>query len=67
MLAPWPPIRAISQGLIPLIFYGAKVEEDHQQFIDQTYNILSAMGLTTSRPLSTQRCVPNLVRRMERQ
>ena len=31
-----------------LTFYGSKVEEDLQVFIDKTYKILYAMGLTTS-------------------
>ena len=32
----------------PPSFYGSKVEEDPQEFIDEIYNILYAMGLTTS-------------------
>ena len=29
-------------------FYGSKVEEDPQEFIDEIYKILYAMGLSTS-------------------
>ena len=29
-------------------FYGSKVEEDPQEFIDEVYKILLAMGLSTS-------------------
>ena len=32
----------------PLTFYGSKVEEDTQEFIDEFYKILFAMGLSTS-------------------
>ena len=32
----------------PPIFYGYKVEEDPQEFIDEIYKILFSMGLTTS-------------------
>ena len=32
----------------PLTFYGSKVEEDPQDFIDEVYKILYVMGLTTS-------------------
>ena len=32
----------------PPTFYGSKVEEDPQEFIDEIYKILYAMGLTTS-------------------
>ena len=34
--------------MIPPTFYGSKVEEDTQEFIDETYKILYDMGLTTS-------------------
>ena len=32
----------------PPTFDGSKVEEDPQEFIDETYKILYSMGLTTS-------------------
>ena len=32
----------------PPIFYGSKVEEDLQVFIDEIYKILYSMGFTTS-------------------
>ena len=32
----------------PPTFYGSKVEEDPQEFIDNVYKILYAMGLSTS-------------------
>ena len=31
----------------PPTFYGSKVEENHQEFIDKIYKILYALGLTT--------------------
>ena len=32
----------------PLTFYGSKVDEDPQQFIDEVSKILLSMGLSTS-------------------
>ena len=32
----------------PPTFYGSKVEEDPQEFIDEVYKILLAMGLSIS-------------------
>ena len=32
----------------PPTFYGSKVEKDPEEFIDESYKILYAMGLTTS-------------------
>ena len=32
----------------PPTFYGSKVEEDPQEFINKVYKILLAMGLSTS-------------------
>lgn len=32
----------------PPTFYGSKVEEDTQEFIDEIYEILLAMGFSTS-------------------
>ena len=31
----------------PRTFYGSKIEEDTQEFIDEVYKILYGMGLTT--------------------
>ena len=53
----------------PPNFYGSKVEED-PKFIDETYNSLYALGLTTAEKADLptyQRCGPNLVHQMERQ
>ena len=33
----------------PPTFYGSKVEEDPQEFIDEVYKILLTMGLSTSK------------------
>ena len=35
--------------MIRSTFYGYKVEEDPQNFIDEVYKILLAMGLSTSK------------------
>lgn len=32
----------------PLTFYGSRVDEDPQEFVDEVYKILFAMGLSTS-------------------
>ena len=32
----------------PPTFYGSKVEEDPQKFIDEVYKIILSMGLSTS-------------------
>ena len=48
----------------PPNFYGSKVEDDRQEFIDETYKILYAMRLTTSEkaelPLTNSKMWPKL-------
>ncbi|MDV3192299.1 MAG: hypothetical protein Q8853_02490 [Candidatus Phytoplasma australasiaticum] len=31
----------------PLEFYGSKMEEDHQEFIDEMYKVLDIIGLSS--------------------
>ncbi|WMV08907.1 hypothetical protein MTR67_002292 [Solanum verrucosum] len=54
VVAPANPIRGIATSIVreflrmnPPEFYGSKVEEDPQGFVDEVYKVLAIMGLTS--------------------